>query len=208
MAGARRLSAGPLLLFLIAAALAACGGSRQHTTSGEANRFNRLAKRVESIPVTAHVEPRLVAAFAILKGQPEELPSVVQHALDHHVFGINVKLARRIPVGLVRTSFWLLPGNRHLCIVSLQFTGPAVSTICETTAYAILHGIASVSIGHPYSPDPERTIVGIAPNTAQRALIHTDGSTSVAAIHNEIFRREDGFGKPPDSITLDEGQSN
>jgi hypothetical protein len=152
--------------------------------------------------VTPHVERRQLAAFAILAGARVRLPASVQHVLRRPVFGINEKLARRIPVHIRGSSYWLLPGRKHLCIVSLESGSQTVGTICETTATAIRHGIATVGISARSLPHRKRTIVGVVPNNIKEVLVRTDGATSTATLRHEIFTLEDVLLEPPEDIML------
>lgn len=201
---ARCRRAGPLCLLLLTAVLTGCGGTGPQDSSTERDQ---LEKGIASIPVASRVERRLLAEFSILKNPPEEVPASIRQAFRHPVFGANVKLARRIPIDAGGSTYWLLPGNKHLCIVSRGNLNRVVSTVCESTSNAITHGIAIVSISLPSSPHRTRTIVGVAPHSARQALVSTNGGTLAVPVRNEIFVLEDSTLEPPEQIWLRKDQS-
>jgi hypothetical protein len=154
------------------------------------------------VTVISHVQPHQLAAFALLRSSPEGLPTSVQGILRQPVFGINWMLAQRIPVKS-KGTYWLVPGNGHLCVISQGvMRGPGVSTTCAETAYAIAHGVASVSITPPRAKHPGRLIVGVAPTDSREVIVHTHGSISTTPVHHEAFVLRDSTLAAPDTISL------
>lgn len=96
-----------------------------------------------SYAVVQHPDPWQLAHFAPLRTFPEGLPAKVTEALGKPTYGMNRSLAQRISVTGPGT-FWLVPANRHLCIVARR--GAYVGTACTTTAAAIARGVAFVDI--------------------------------------------------------------
>jgi hypothetical protein len=198
----RCLRTGPLFLLLLGAALVGCSSTAQQNSTGGRDRSGGRAKGSRPPRPISHVEHRLLAHFSILKGPPEEVPVSLRQALRHPVFGINLEFARRIPAEVADSTFWILPGNAHICVVSEVNPTRVVTTVCESTPRSIAHGIAVVSISPSAPSNRTRTILGVAPDGAQQALIRTNGATSTAPIHNELFILEDSTPKPPEQISL------
>jgi hypothetical protein len=77
-----------------------------------------------------------------------------------------------------------------------------VSTTCSATKRAVAHGIADISITPPGTRHPVRLIIGVAPNRAKEAVVHTHDITSAIPVHHEVFVLRDSILAPPDSISL------
>lgn len=152
--------------------------------------------------VIARVEHRLLANFALLRTRPEGLPALVQRVLRAPTFGLNWKLAERIPVALP-SAYWLVPGNGYLCIVARESMG--VGTTCAPSSEALVHGIASITIT-PFRPTPgvrpSRLIVGVAPDGTHEVLVHTRGEVDTGPVVNEVFVLRDSVDAPPDFLAL------
>jgi hypothetical protein len=56
------------------------------------------------------VQPRQLARFALLRTPPEGLPLSIRRVLHRPVFGINWRLAHRIPAKS-EGVYWLVPGD-------------------------------------------------------------------------------------------------
>jgi hypothetical protein len=80
--------------------------------------------------------------------------------------------------------------------------GPGVGTTCATTSRAIAHSIGDIAITLPGRPHRYRLIVGVAPDGAREALVHTGGAIAGAPIHGEIYVLRDSTLAPPDVISL------
>lgn len=143
-----------------------------------------------------------MANFALLRTQPEGLPARVQRVLRAPTFGLNWKLAQRIPVALPG-AYWLVPGNGYLCVVARESLG--VGTTCAPSSEALQHGIASITIT-PFRPTrgvrPSRLIVGAAPDGTREVLVHTHGAVETAPVVNEVFVSRDSVDAPPDFLAL------
>lgn len=207
---ARRAGAGPLTLTLLAVTLGGCGGSSDVSPSATAKLVpstttTQPRPEVEdpyAAPVISNAQPRQLAAFALLRTPPEGLPTATQRILRRPIFGINWKLAQRIPVKSEGT-YWLAPGDGHLCVISQGVMGgPGVGTTCATTSQAIAHGIADTSITLPGAAHRTRLIVGMAPDGAREALVHTHGAIAATPVHDEVFVLRDPTLAPPDVISL------
>lgn len=115
---------------------------------------------------------------------------------------MNWKLARRLEVKS-KGTYWLVPGNGHLCVISEGVMGSqGVGTTCATTAQAISHGIADISMTLPGTPHRFRLIVGVAPVGTTEVVVRTHGATSSAQVHNGAFVIRDSILAPPDTISL------
>lgn len=208
---ARHMCAVPLFLTLLTFAVAGCGGSTDDLVSRSAAA--KLAhvpatgpgSRAEdpyALPVISRVQPPLLSAFALLRTRPEGLPPATQRFLRRPVFGSNWNLARRIPVKAEGT-YWLVPGNRHLCLIwGGVMGGPGVGATCVKTAQAIVHGIAASSITPPDAPHPARLIVGIAPDGTREALVHTRDVIAAVPVRGAVFVLRDSTLAPADFISL------
>src|SRR5690349_18928868 len=79
----------------------------------------RVIDKPASIPVISRTQIRQAKAFSILRSPPEGLPKHITRLLRQPIFGINWMLAQRIPTP-GRGTYWAIPGNGYLCIVSQQ----------------------------------------------------------------------------------------
>lgn len=204
-ATARHVRAGLLALTLVIA-LAGCGSSRLDAPSSPARSINATrpphTPSPYDISIIRRVQPRQLAAFPLLRAPSEALPIATQRILRKHAFGINWKLARRIPAK-VEGSYWLVPGNGYLCVISQGVMhGRGVGTTCAQTAEAVAQGIADISIALPGTPHRARLIVGVAPTRAHEVLVRTQGKVSVAIVHQGVFVLRDSILSPPDAMAL------
>jgi hypothetical protein len=203
--GPFKCSGGPLL----AITLGGCGGSSDASPSATAKlapvattQPRQDAEDPYATPVISRAQSRQLAAFALLRTPPEGLPAATQRILRRPVFGIDWKLAQRIPAKS-KGAYWLIPGDGHLCVISQGVMhGPGVGTTCATTSRAVAHGIADISITLPGAAHRVRVIVGVAPDGASEALVHTRGAIAAAPVHGEVFVLRDSTLAPPDTIAL------
>ncbi len=207
---ARRVCAGPLALALFAFALGGCGNSSDASSSAttkstsvtRAQHKPAAAENPYAARVISHAQPPQLAAFSLLRTHPEGLPAATQRILRRPIFGINFKLAQRIPVK-TEGAYWLVPGNGHLCVISQGVMhGPGVGSTCATTAQSIAHSIGDISITLPGRAHRFRLIVGVTPDGTREALVHTQGTIATAPVHGEVFVLRDTTLAPPDVITL------
>lgn len=204
-----RTCASSLAVLWLLVGAQACG------TSGDAERAGvPAASPTASDPtsgdgsaarVIAHVQRRQSESFALLRTRPEPLPGRIRRILREPIVGMNWDLAQRIPAA-PRGTFWLVPGNRHLCIVQRGSLGsPGVGTTCARTSQAIGHGIANIAVRRaPFgsSTGQARLIVGVAPDGARKVLVHTRGSVATAPVSGTVFVLRDSTAAPPDVLTL------
>jgi hypothetical protein len=152
--------------------------------------------------VITRVEHRQLANFALLRTRPEGLPARTQRILGTPTFGLNWRLAQRIPVALPG-AYWLVPGNGYLCVVAQE--GMGVGTTCAPTSEAVEHGIASITVTPPGPAShipPSRLIVGVAPDGAREVLVHTHGAIATVPVVDEVFVLRDSVAAPPDFLTV------
>jgi hypothetical protein len=206
---ARRICAGLLPLAFLTVAWTGCGGSasdgpRASTAQASAHTADsrRSAEEAYADRVISRVQPRQLAAFALLRTPSEGLPSSTQRFLGRPIFGSNWRLAQRIPVK-AEGAYWLVPGDRHLCVISQGVMGGiGVGATCEATAQAIAHGVADISMPLPGVKHRTRLIVGVAPAGTREVVVHTRGAISTAPVHHEVFILRDSTLAPPDTILL------
>jgi hypothetical protein len=116
---------------------------------------------------------------------------------------MNPALAQRIPV-TVPGSYWLVPGIGQLCVVSEVPWIPGIGTICTRTQNALKHGTGTITFIPAKTPAgmPTRLLVGIAPDGARTALVHTKSSVAAVPVFNGVFVLRDSLLGPADSIEL------
>jgi hypothetical protein len=210
-AAARRICAVPLFLTLLAIVAVGCGGSVDDSESRSAvaksadpsaSRPRPGAENPYALPVISHVQSAQLSAFALLRKGPDGLPPGTQRFFRGPLFGSNWNFARRIPAKAEGT-YWLVPGDGHLCVISEGVMGgPGAGATCAKTAEATAHGIATVSITPPGTPHPVRLIVGVAPDGAHEAIVHTRGAIAAVPVRNATFVLRDSTPEPPDFISL------
>lgn len=205
-----RAGAGALVMLALVAAAASCGGS---DTSGPSARTAPLTAPVKPGPlpryrIVMRVEPRQRAAFALLRTPPEGIPAATRRRLGTPVVGGNWRLAQRIPVALP-SAYWLVPANRHLCVVAQGSAGPhGAGTTCARTADAVAHGVAHVTVrgagpgAASGSVAKGRLIVGVAPDGAHRVLVHTRGQVETVVVVRRAFVLRDAHVAPPDFLRV------
>jgi hypothetical protein len=211
-----RTCASSLAVLWLLVVAQACGTASQSSDAGRADASQAASRTSPAPPATtsgdlrayrviARVERRQLVHFALLRSRPEELPARVRRALRTPIVGMNWNLAQRILVTLPGT-FWLVPGNHHLCIVQQGSLGsPGVGTTCAQTSQAIEHGIANITIKRaPFgsSVGQSRLIVGMAPGGTRKVLVHTRGSVATVPVAGEVFVLRDSIAAPPDILTL------
>jgi hypothetical protein len=192
----RRTLAGSLAGLALLASMSGCGASRVQSTA------SALSREISDDPVVARVEPRLLRAFSLFRAPPEE-PAAIRSSTP--VFGANPVLARRVP-DTPFGSYWLVPGDDHLCIVAEAVGGgPGIGTTCARTASALEHGIADITItpADPATHTPElRLILGVAPDGTREAIVHTRGTAEKARVVRGVFALSDSIVAPPDFFEM------
>lgn len=193
-----RACASTLVTVLLAAGLASCGSA----TSGDA----------EPHPAGTQPAPRVLErlsrtqrdSFALLRTRPEGLPARVRDRITPTEAAINPALAQRIPA-TVPGSHWLVPGIGHLCVVSEVPWNPGPVMICASTQGVIKHATGTITFTPArYAPAgmPTRLLVGIAPDDAHTALVHTKRSVATVPVINGVFVLRDSQRGPSDSLEL------
>jgi hypothetical protein len=205
-----RAGVGSLVALALIAGAASCGGSGTPRPSSRAAPLTAPV-RPGALPryrIVMRVEPRQRAAFALLRTRPEGIPASTRHRLGKPIVGGNWRLAQRIPVALPR-RYWLVPANRHLCIVAQGSAGPrGAGTTCARTADAVAHGVAHVTIGGAgpgaaaSHPKRSRLIVGVAPDGARKVLVHTRGEVAIVPVVHGTFVRRDANAAPPERLRV------
>ncbi len=117
---------------------------------------------------------------------------------------MNPALAQRIPV-VLPGSYWLVPGIGYLCIVSEVPGTPGIATVCGRTQQAIEQGFGTISFtpkGRAHDGMPTRLLVGIAPDDARTALVHTKGTVAAVPVVNDVFVLRDSIRAPSDFTEL------
>jgi hypothetical protein len=142
--------------------------------------------------------------FALLRTRPEGLPANFGHLPTATEAAINPALAQRIPV-MVPGRYWLAPGIGSLCLLSEVPGTPGVVTVCERTRQVIEQGVGTISFAPTERTPagmPTRLLVGIAPDYARTALVHTSGSVAAVPVVRGVFVLRDSRRGPSDSTEL------
>jgi hypothetical protein len=192
------------LVMLLAIAVAACGSSasgRAATTGARGSRSD--APRPASL--AANWPSRVQRAdFALLRTPPEGLPADVQRRVSDLGAAVVPAAAQRIPA-VVPGRFWLLPGRSQLCIVSEVPGTPGVGSVCASTRQVVAHAVATISFTpaeQMAAGTPTRLVVGIAPDDAREALVHTRATVTTVPVLRGVFVLRDSRRVPSDFITL------
>src|SRR5918995_6105262 len=74
------------------------------------------------VPVIDRLSRQQREAFSLLRSPPEGLPARVTEALHQPSYGMNWRLAQRMPVELP-VDFWAVPGRGAICIVGQEKLG-------------------------------------------------------------------------------------
>jgi len=139
--------------------------------------------------------------FALLRGLPEPLPPSIRRVLRKPTYGMNWELAQRLPLSL-RGSFWLIPGRHVLCVLHAETLHEA-SSACAPTKIALAHGVVAALLQEASAVTPvERLIVGVVPDGATEAAVHTGRITSRVAITHHLFVLRDSMKEPPEVVSL------
>ncbi len=188
---------GLVLAALMAAiVLASCGASGQTTPGTDAG--GSQAGQGPAAAGGEEISPLLPTHFALLRAPAEGLPAEVERALRPPVQGMAWNLARRVPVS-APGRYWLVPGDRYLCLVDVLPGSPTIGTVCATVGQALHHGIVNTSV------DPttkRRTMVGVVPNGTRSVVVRTGGSDAPAPVRDGYFVVSDSIVKPPTEVIL------
>jgi hypothetical protein len=192
-----RTCASSLLILLVSVALASCGSATPPGTQPRSRTVEHPPRMLERLSIVQR------HAFALLRTRPEGLPDFgrLPNAEDA---GINPAMAQRIPV-LVPGRYWLAPGIGSLCIISRVPGTPGIVTICARTRQVLEQGLGTISFAQAErSPRgmPTRLLVGVAPDDARRALVHTDGSVATVPVVRGVFVLRDSHRGASESTEL------
>lgn len=193
-----RACASSLVVLVLGIGLTSCGSAAPSKTGSRPSSTQpapRVLKRVSRIQ--RH-------KFALLRTRPEGLPARARRLGIVTEAAMNPALAQRIPV-ILPGSFWLVPGIGYLCIVSEVPGTPGIATVCARTKQAIEQGFGTISfksIGQGHDGMPTRLLVGIAPDDARTALVHTKGRVAAVPVVNGVFVLRDSVRAPSDFTEL------
>ncbi|MBS1870376.1 MAG: hypothetical protein JSS99_12010 [Actinobacteria bacterium] len=193
-----RNCASSLLILLAAAAPASCGSAAPGGAEPRARTVEHAPRMLERLSHTQRRE------FALLRTRPEGLPKGLGHLPNAEDAAINRAMAQRIPV-MVPGSYWLAPGIGSLCILSEVPGTPGIVTVCASTREVLQHGLGTISFpsaGPTHAGPPTRLLVGIAPDGARAALVHTDGSVAAVPVVGGVFVLRDSRQGASESIEL------
>jgi len=193
-----RACASSLVTLLLAAGLVSCGSATPDDAKPRP-AGTQPAPRVFERPSRTQRHN-----FALLRTRPEGLPARVRRFGTVPEVAINPALAQQIPVN-VPGNYWLVPGIGYLCIVSDVPETPGIAIICARTQQALKQGFGSISLKSAERAPagmPTRLLVGIAPDDARTALVHTKGSVATAPVVNGVFVLRDSVRAPSDFIEL------
>lgn len=212
------MCADPLAALVLVTSIAGCGTHDAHEARSPAaataspqpaaqQSRSGVPRDLNAYRVVRRAETRQATRFALLRTPPEGLPRRTQRILRAPIVGMSWRLAQRIPVALPG-AYWLVPGNRHLCVVSQQDEDVAgVGTNCATTADALSHGVASITVSPPGTATRAptagaRLIVGVVPDGIRKAHVDTRDTSATLPVVDGVFVLRDGVAAPPDVITL------
>jgi hypothetical protein len=193
-----RSRASSLPILLVGAVLASCGSATPHGAEPHTRAVAHAPRMLEQLSSMQRRE------FALLRTRPEGLPAGTGPLPSATEAAINPALAQRIPV-MVAGRYWLVPGIGSLCIVSEVPGTPGVITVCSRTRQVIEQGLGSISFAPPDRTPagmPTRLLVGIAPDDARTALVHTDGSVAAVPVVRGVFVLRDSRRGPSESTEL------
>lgn len=193
-----RSCASSLPILLVGAVLASCGSAAQHSEEPRSRTVERAPRILEQLSSTQRHE------FALLRTRPEGLPAGFGRLPTATQAGINPALAQRIPV-LVPGRYWLAPGVGSLCILSRVPGTPGIVTVCARTRQVVEQGIGTISFAPAEKTPagmPTRLLVGVAPDEARTAFVHTDGSVAAVPVVGGVFVLRDSRRGPSESTEL------
>jgi hypothetical protein len=201
----------PAVVGLSAFALALCGtffwASLVRDSEKPGPQRVRLSARQArqdpfSGPRIRQVQARQRARFKLFRTPPEPLPEGIVHVMQRPSYGSNWLLSQRFKT-TIPGRYWLIPGNRFLCLLVARER--EITQTCAPTRIALARGLAAVSLKRlsGRSTSGNRVIIGVAPDGVSGALVHT-GRTVVMRHVSQVgaFTLRDSESVPPDSLTL------
>lgn len=174
--------------------------------SSEFHSPRKSSRSQSSSFVIRHLEGRQRASFAVFRTSPEPLPRSMRRAMRRPIYGINWRLAQRLPIRDPARA-WAVPGDGYICILSLQVRHGrgAVGATCDSTQAALDRGLATTLLsdrGTGAVGTSSRVIVGIAPGRAREVAASAAGSTVRIPVVGGVFIRRDTASYPPDRFRL------
>jgi hypothetical protein len=187
-----------LALMALAILLDGCG-SDATTYTGSAQSVSQSRPTSSDRHANSRVPPMLVSNFTLFRSPANGVPESVWQPIHQSIPGMLWAQSRRIPVSS-SDAYWLVPGRRHLCIISLSRASSTIGTVCSGIRQAIHHGIADTSLG---MRPPKRLIVGVAPDRARRVVVLSAGSSFSVRVHRlGVFTRSDSVPKGPERFLI------
>jgi hypothetical protein len=194
----RRGATLTMLLCVIASALAACGSSDGSSEAAKVQRDLPDRYPGATVPIIEQASSLQVRGFPLFRTLPEGLPAAVEKILRQPTYGMNWKLAQRIPT-TARGRFWAVPGRGVICVLAQQ-NSETVSSNCTKMPHAVAHGLAVILVSETRSsptPSYRRLMVGIAPAGARAIRVYDDGSKQMAQVREGGFTLWSSAGNPP-----------
>jgi hypothetical protein len=197
-----RTRASSLVALLLSLGAASCGsGTSTDATPRTAGTASRLAPQQHMVERPTRLQRE---HFALLRTRPEGLPARLRDLVRTRDAAFNPALAQRIPA-LLPGGYWLVPDAGQICVVSEVPGTPGAGTVCGGTRQAIREGIATISFTRAERAPagaPTRLVVGMAPDGAREALVHTHGSVTAVPIVRGVFVLRDSVPAPSDFVGL------
>jgi hypothetical protein len=193
-----RNCASSLLILLVAAVLASCSSATPHGAEPHSRAAQPAPRMLKQLSSMQRRE------FALLRTRPEGLPTGFGRLPTATDAAINPTLAQRIPV-MVPGRYWLAPGIGSLCLLSEVPGTPGIVTVCARTRQVVEQGFGTISFAPAERTPagmPTRLLVGIAPDDARTALVHTSGSVAAVPVVRGVFVLRDSRRGPSDSTEL------
>lgn len=195
-----RTRASSLVVLLLVLGAASCGSE----TSTNRDTASRTTDTQPAPRMTEQPSRLQRTHFALLRTRPEGLPPRLRELVRTRDTSFNPTLAQRVPA-LLPGGYWLVPDADQLCIVSEVPGTPGAGTVCGSTRQTIEEGIAAVSITRaeraPTGALP-RLVVGVAPDGAREALVHTHGSVATVPVVKGVFVLRDSARATSDFVEL------
>lgn len=200
-----RTRASSLVALLLAVGgVASCGAATSTVATVSRTAGERPTPRTVERPTRLQREH-----FALLRTRPEGLPTHLRGLVRTRDTAFNPALAQRIPV-LLPGGYWLVPDGAEMCVVSEVPGTTGAGTVCGSTREALKEGVATISFTpaeRTSAGAPTRLVVGVAPDDAREALVHTKGSVGTVPVVRGVFVLRDSARTPSDFVELRRARS-
>jgi hypothetical protein len=201
----RHFGAGLLTLVFLGAVGTWClSQAAPHADSTQSPGVKNLrspTKKTNLLPIIRHLSQSQRANFSVFETSVERLPRSLRQAIRGPIYGINWRLAQRLPVPV---RMWAVPGNGYICLLSLQ-RHQGIGATCNTTAGVLRRGLATTFLseqGVGIFRTNRRLIVGIAPERTSAIVAQGPESSVRIPVIDGIFMRRDTFANPPERLRL------